>query len=174
MRKALFLSVIVIGIIFISTLFSQEFTFVGADKCKICHKTEKQGQQHPLWEARKHSKSFQALATDQAKEIAQEAGIENPAESPKCLTCHGPLFEKAPELKEEGVTCEICHGPGSDYKKLSIMKDHAESVKNGLTEYGSPDAIKKQCLSCHENAHGKTFDFESAWEKVKHPRPKEE
>jgi hypothetical protein len=174
MRKVLFLSVIVIGIIFISTLFSQEFTYVGAGKCKICHKTEKQGQQHPLWEARKHSKSFQALATDQAKEIAQGAGIENPAESPKCLTCHGPLFEKAPEFKEEGVTCEVCHGPGSAYKKLSIMKDHAESVKNGLTEYGSPDVIKKQCLSCHENAHGKTFDFESAWEKVKHPRPKEE
>ena len=139
----------------------------------MCHRTEKQGQQFPLWEARKHSKSFQTLTTDKAKEIAQEAGIDNPAESPKCFKCHVPLAEKASELKEEGVGCEACHGPGSAYKKMSVMKDHAESVKNGMTEYGSPEAIKKQCLSCHENAHTSTFDFEAAWAKVKHPRPKE-
>jgi hypothetical protein len=171
MKKTLTIAIFVLGVVFISGLYSQEFTFVGAAKCKICHKSEKQGQQFLLWEARKHSKSFQALTTDQAKEIAQEAGIENPAESPKCLTCHGPLFDKAAELKEEGVTCEICHGPGSAYKKLSIMKDQAEAVKNGLKEYGSQDDIKAQCLTCHENAHGKSFDFDSSWEKVKHPVP---
>jgi hypothetical protein len=174
MKKALFASIAVIGIVFISSLFSQQFTYVGVDKCKICHKSEKQGQQYVLWEARKHSKSYQALDTDQAKEIAQEAGIENPAESPKCLACHGPLFEKAPELKQEGVTCEVCHGPGSAYKKLNIMKDLAEAVKNGLKEYKSPDDIKARCLTCHENAHGKSFDFAAAWEKVKHPVPDKE
>jgi len=174
MKKTFTIAIFILGVVFISGLYSQDFTYVGAAKCKICHKSEKQGQQFLLWEARKHSKSFQALTTDQAKEIALEAGIENPAESPKCLACHGPLCDKAPELKEEGVTCEVCHGPGSAYKKLNIMKDHAEAVKNGLKEYGSPDDIKAQCLSCHENAHGKSFDFDSAWEKVKHPVPEKE
>jgi len=171
MKKTLSITIIIIGIIFITGLYSQEFTYVGADKCKICHRTEKQGQQFPLWESRKHSQSFQALATDKAKEIAKEAGVENPSENTPCLNCHAPLHELAPELKEEGVSCEVCHGPGSDYKKLSIMKDHAEAVKNGLTDYNSPDDIKKKCLSCHENAHGIAFDFEAAWEKVKHPIP---
>lgn len=171
MKKVILLAVIFIGIIFISSLFSQEFTYVGAAKCKICHKSEKQGQQFPLWEARKHSKSFSALSTDKAKEVGQEAGVENPPEDPACLKCHAPLAEKALELKEEGVSCEACHGPGSAYKKMSVMKDHGESVKNGLTEYESPDDVKKKCLTCHENAHGTTFDFDAAWEKVKHPRP---
>jgi hypothetical protein len=171
MKRIILLTIALIGIIFISSLFSQEFTYVGADKCKVCHKSEKQGQQYPLWEAQKHSKSFQALTSDKAKEIAQSAGVENPAEDAKCLNCHGPLHAKAPELKGEGVTCEVCHGPGSEYKKISIMKDHAEAVKNGLADYGSPDDIKKKCLSCHENAHETTFDFEASWEKVKHPRP---
>jgi hypothetical protein len=40
-----------------------------------------------------------------------------------------------------------------------------------MTDFGSPDDIKKQCLTCHENAHGTTFDFDAAWEKVKHPIP---
>ena len=171
MKKTLTITVFALGLIFITGLYSQDFTYVGAAKCKICHKSEKQGQQFPLWEAQKHSKSFQAFSTEKAKEIAQSAGVENPAEDAKCLNCHGPLHEKAAELKEEGVTCEVCNGPGSAYKKLNIMKDHAESVKNGLTDYETPDDVKKKCLTCHENAHGTTFDFEAAWEKVKHPRP---
>jgi hypothetical protein len=171
MNKVIAISIFILGFIFVTGLFSQDFTYVGAAKCKMCHRSEKQGQQFPLWEASKHSKSYSALTSDKGKEVAQGACIDNPAESPKCLTCHAPLAEKAPELKEEGVGCETCHGPGSAYKKMSIMKDHAEAVKNGMTEYSSPEAIKKQCLSCHENAHGKAFDFDAAWEKVKHSRP---
>ena len=80
MKKTLALTIFVLGILFVATgAYSQDFTYVGADKCKMCHKSEKQGQQFPLWEARKHSKSFSALTTDKAKEIAQEAGVENPA-----------------------------------------------------------------------------------------------
>ena len=161
--------------IFLTNLISQDFAYVGAGKCKMCHKSEKQGQQYVLWEARKHSKSFGTLATDEAAVRAKESGVEGPpADSLKCLKCHGPLHEKAPDFKQEGVTCEGCHGPGSAYKKMSIMKDHAESVKNGMTEYGSSDAVKKQCLTCHEKAHGKDFDFAAAWEKTKHPRPEKQ
>lgn len=171
MKKAILTMVVVIGVIFITSLFSQEFTYVGAGKCKICHKTEKQGKQYVIWESKKHSKAFSALSSPDAAAKAQEMGVDNPVDSPVCLKCHGPLFEKAPELKEEGVTCENCHGPGSAYKKLSIMKDHAESVKNGMTEYSSPEDIKKKCLNCHENAHNTSFDFESSWEEIKHPVP---
>jgi hypothetical protein len=100
--------------------------------------------------------------------------VENPTESPDCLKCHAPLFEKSPEIKEEGVTCEVCHGPGSAYKKLSVMKSREESAKNGLILYGSLDAIKKQCLTCHDMAHEKPFDFEASWKKIKHPIPEKQ
>ena len=166
MKKILPGLLVVFFCLIVINVFSQDLTYAGAAKCKMCHKSEKQGQQFPLWEARKHSKSFIALTSDEAKALAADA-----PENPKCLKCHSPLAQKAPELKEEGVSCEVCHGPGSAYKKMSIMKDHAEAVKNGLTDYGSPEAIKAQCLSCHENAHDKPFDFDAAWEKVKHPRP---
>jgi len=171
MKKYLLIAFIVIGIILLTNLFGQEFSYVGSSKCRICHKTEKQGKQYVIWESQKHSKAYSALSSPDAAPKAQEMGVENPADSPECLRCHGPLYEKAPELKGEGVTCEICHGPGSAYKKLSVMKDHAESVKNGKAEYGSPEVIKTKCFSCHENAHGMSFDFESSWEKIKHPVP---
>ncbi len=174
MKKTLPLLVICAAIFFIISLFSQEFTFVGAAKCKICHQSEKQGRQFPIWEGSTHSKSIAALSSSEAPAKAQEMGVDNPTESPECLKCHAPLFEKAADFKEEGVTCEVCHGPGSVYKKLSIMKSREESAKNGLIVYDSPEAIKKQCLSCHENAHGKPFDFEAKWAKIKHSLPEKE
>lgn len=167
MKKLVFL---VILTVFASTaLLSQTHTYVGSGKCAMCHKTDAQGKQLPIWQASKHSQSAAALTSPGAAEKAKAMKLE--ASSPECLKCHVPLAEKAPEIKAEGVTCEVCHGPGSDYRKLSIMKDQALAVKNGLVVYGSPEAIKKHCLTCHENAHGIKFDFAAAWDKIKHPKP---
>jgi hypothetical protein len=174
MKKVFFIVIVTTVLIFISTLFSQEFTYISAGKCKICHKSEKQGKQFPIWEENQHSKSFAALSSPDAAARAKEMGVAHPAESPECFKCHAPLYEKAPDLKEEGVTCEVCHGPGSAYKKLKIMKSREESVKNGLIAYDSPEATKKWCLSCHEKAHGKTFDFEASWGKLRHPVPEKD
>ncbi len=170
MKKGFVLTIAAV-LVFAAVSTSQNFTYVGSKKCEICHKTEKQGQQYPLWEASKHAKTFAALSSPEAAEAAKAMGVDKPAEDPKCLKCHAPFAEKAPELKSEGVGCEVCHGPGSEYKKLSVMKDKAESAKNGLILYGNPDAVKSQSLTCHENPHGKSFDFAAAWEKFKHPVP---
>jgi hypothetical protein len=169
MKKVLLISIVGIFLISIISLFSQEFTYVGAGKCKICHKSEKQGKQFLLWEEGKHSKSFAPLITEEVK-----SNVPDAPQNPECLKCHAPLFEKAAEFKEEGVTCEVCHGPGSVYKKLSIMKSPEEAVKNGLILYESAESIKKRCLTCHDMAHEKPFDFEAAWAKVKHPIPEKQ
>jgi hypothetical protein len=158
-------------IVLAGLVIAQDHTYVGAQKCQICHKSESQGRQFPIWEATKHPKTFEALTSPKAADAAKAMGVDKPAEDPKCLKCHAPLADKAPELKAEGVSCEVCHGPGSDYKKLSVMKDKAEAVKNGLILYANPDAIKAQCMTCHENPHGMAFDFAAAWDKIKHPVP---
>jgi hypothetical protein len=154
-----------------AALIGQSFTYIGAAKCAVCHKTETQGKQYPIWQGSKHSQSLAALSSPQAAEYAKQANVQNPPESPECLKCHAPLHEKATELKAEGVTCEVCHGPGSEYKKLSIMKDVALAKQNGLIVYENEEAIKTQCLTCHANAHGKSFDFATAVEKIKHSKP---
>jgi len=159
------------ALVLVAALPGQNFTYVGAQKCGVCHRSEAQGRQYVIWEGSRHAKSFEALASPKAAEAAKSMGVDKPAEDPRCLKCHAPLAAKAPELKAEGISCETCHGPGSAYRKLSIMRDKAEAVKNGLVLYGSPEAIKTQCLTCHENPHGIKFDFASAWDKIKHPVP---
>lgn len=166
MKKVIVILALAAACIFTAHLFAQEFTFAGAAKCKICHRTDAQGKQHPIWEESGHSKSFQQLTTDEAKALKADA-----PDNPECLKCHSPLSAKAPELKEEGVTCEVCHGPGSDYKSMTVMKSLDDAVAKGLIAYASEDAIKKQCLTCHENAHDKPFDFAAAWSKIAHKKP---
>ncbi|OGD37717.1 MAG: hypothetical protein A2V45_14855 [Candidatus Aminicenantes bacterium RBG_19FT_COMBO_58_17] len=169
MKKTLILIAIMVAAA--AVISSQTFIYVGAAKCAICHKTETQGKQYPIWQGTKHSQSLAALSLPQAAEFAKQANVPNPTECPDCLKCHAPLSDKAAELKADGVTCEVCHGPGSEYKKLNIMKDVALAKQNGLIVYDDQDAIKKQCLTCHADAHGKSFDFAAAYEKIKHNKP---
>jgi hypothetical protein len=170
MKNKLLLSALALLVLAVPAI-SQEFSYAGAQKCQVCHKSETQGRQYMIWEGTKHAKSFEALTSPKAAEFAKAMGVDKPTDDPRCLKCHSPLAAKAPELKPEGVSCEVCHGPGSEYKKLSVMKDEAAAVKNGLILYGGPEAIKAQCLKCHENPHAIAFDFAAAWDKIKHPVP---
>jgi hypothetical protein len=172
MKQAKALFFILSCFLMVFSLHSQDFTYVGAQKCKICHKAEKLGKQFLIWEDSKHSKAYEVLSSESALETAKERQLKKPpSESPECLKCHGPLSEKASEIVAEGVTCEVCHGPGGTYKKLSFMKNRDVAAKNGLVLYASTDAIKTQCLTCHD---AKTFDFDSSWEKIKHSIPGKE
>jgi hypothetical protein len=144
-------------------------TYVGAGKCRDCHRTENRGKQYSIWAAGKHAQAFNNLKAESAK---NEAGESIPAQrSPVCLGCHAPLSEKAPEVSVEGVSCEVCHGAGSRYRKLSVMVNREACMKNGLVVYASPDAVKAACLACHADAHGIVFDFPAAWEAIKHYKP---
>jgi len=172
MKKALHLVVIAPTVVFlVLILAAQDRKYVGASACKLCHKAELQGRQYVIWQGSAHARSSVNLSTEAAAAIAKDAGVADPAGSPHCLGCHAPLAAKAPELKAEGVTCEVCHGPGSAYRKLNIMQDRAKAAQNGLVVCADASAIQASCLACHESAHGKVFDFEKSWDAIKHPVP---
>jgi hypothetical protein len=153
--------------------------YVGVTSCVgACHKTESQGNQLGIWQNSQHSKAMQTLATPEADKIAKEKGFSTPAkETPECMKCHtlGKEVPAAPECEStfdinEGVQCETCHGPGSEYKKLSIMKDREKAVANGLIVHAD---VKAFCETCHNSQSPtfKAFDFATMWDKIKHPKP---
>lgn len=155
----------------------KEFTYVGVDNCVLCHKTEKQGKQLEIWKNSKHSKAYETLKTAEADSIAKSLGYETPAaKTENCLKCHTSAYNVEPakldkKFKiEDGVQCETCHGPGSAYKNMKIMKDRALSVENGLIIH---EDFEKYCASCH-NPESPTYvarDMKEAWETIKHPVP---
>jgi hypothetical protein len=148
--------------------------FVGAAKCKMCHNTPAQGEQYKKWSESKHSKAFEALATPAALEVGKKLGVEKPQESPKCLGCHVAGYAAPAEAKDaaftnaEGIGCEGCHGPGSDYKAMSVMKNKEAAIAAGLI---LPD--EKLCKTCHNETSPtyKAFVFADAAKLIAHPIP---
>lgn len=154
------------------------FKYVGATTCVgACHKSDAQGKQLDIWQNSKHSQAYKTLQTPEADAIAKEKGFTTPAaETEACLKCHvlgktmDPSEFESSFSKEDGVQCETCHGPGSEYKKLSIMKDKQKSIENGLIVHTDGAAF---CTSCHnsESPTFKGFNYDEMWAKIKHDKP---
>lgn len=152
-------------------------TFLGVDGCKMCHKSEKSGDQYGKWMESKHAKAFEVLGTPEAAEAAKAAGIEgSPQEADECLQCHVTGHGAAAEMfgpkyaKEEGVGCESCHGAGSEYKSKKTMEDQAASIAAGLIM-----PTEALCRTCHNEKSPtfKEFNFEEMAKKIAHPTPGE-
>jgi hypothetical protein len=80
---------------------------------------------------------------------------------------------KAPGQKTgefPGVQCEACHGPGSEYKALTVMKSREKAVAAGLVI-----PTEKVCVGCHNAAkmpNFKGFNFAEMSKKAHERKPK--
>lgn len=179
MRQTFTILVVAACVLGPGTSVSAQATYAGVAACGPCHKTEKSGNQIGKWQESKHAQAYTALTTDKANEIAKAKGLAKPAvESAECLECHAITVTPAAESKfsvKDGVQCEMCHGPGSAYRPMSVMKDRAKSLAAGLSVYGHDKAkIEAQCVKCHNSRSPtmKEFKFDEQWAKIAHPTPK--
>jgi YVTN family beta-propeller protein len=147
------------------------FKFTGVMACAACHTGPMFNFQFSQWRLSKHAQAYAVLATPKSFEMAKAEGVSgDPQKAGQCLKCHttGASHEVASLLKgfdsRDGVQCESCHGPGSEYSPEAIMRDKAGARAKGLWEVNA-----KTCLPCHENAHGKKFDYDVAVKTIAHP-----
>lgn len=156
-------AVLMAAAVFSQTSFAQA-KYVGVKPGCACH--TKNGVL-AKWQSSDHSKAFETLKSDKAKEVGKKLGVADPSTSEKCLSCHVTNGGKGVTKKEEGVTCEACHGPGSDYKDMKVMKNHDEAVKKGLI-MGKGD--EKLCKTCHnpKSPTYKPFDYAKKFAAIKH------
>ena len=116
--------------------------YFGSQKCKMCHKIE-----YDSWKKTKLAAAYdslKALSEEKIKELGLKVGIKD-AKLKDCVSCHVTGYnEKDGTYKEEGVTCEVCHGPGADYSKMSVMKDLKAAEEAGVII-----PTEKECKACH-------------------------
>jgi len=152
--------------------------YVGTKACKGCHGKDNIGNQYKIWSEGPHAKTYTELGEKAAKDVAEKAGVkDDPQKAKECLVCHVTAYGVDKEQldsgysAEEGVTCEACHGPGSEYKKTHIKKKD-DAKKQGFV--AKPD--EKSCKVCHNEKSPtyKEFKFDEKVKKIAHPNPKKE
>jgi hypothetical protein len=133
-----------------------KFEYVGAKKCKICHK-----EVHKSWSETKHASAFEVLSDEEKKK-------------PECIKCH-ITGKMADGTVIEGVECEACHGPGSEYKSIKIMNKKKwaadpETQRKMAIEAGLIyPPTEEDCTRCHRkegNPNFKEFVFAERKDKV--------
>jgi hypothetical protein len=151
------------------------YEYVGSKVCGTCHTGEEVGGQYVHWMRSRHALGYWHLATDWASFLAaareEYADVKTPIEEPRCLKCHvtgaqDPEATYAATFREEeGIGCETCHGPGSEYVDAEIMADRDLFLANGGRV---PDA--NTCRECHQDDR---FHFTERLTRIAHPRPGE-
>ncbi len=156
--------------------------YVGAQVCGTCHQGREMGHQFELWLTSKHARAYAVLSKPEAKEIVRLSGItQEPHDAPICLGCHATAAEAEKWEKDptffagDGVQCEKCHGPGSEYMDAKVMADRTAAMKAGLRM-----PARQDCMACH-NVKGShvavhklpQIKIEEAWKAIAHPQPPE-
>jgi hypothetical protein len=152
-----FLAAIVLGTMAIMPSLAEEaqHEYVGNSKCKMCHKGENKGMIWERWLETPHALSMETLDPEKGEDV-----------NPGCLKCHVTGFGQptgysveAPNEDLASVGCEACHGPGNDYKKISVMKDKEQAVAAGLII-----PTEETCTRCHneESPTFKGFNYKEA------------
>ncbi len=176
---ALFVPIILIGFAGWTSIGqqAQEPVYVGERVCRQCHHMAGDRDQFNAWRLTKHARAYAALSLPEAKPIAELSGIDvDPYDSPICLGCHTTAYSAEEwELDdtfhfEDGVQCERCHGPGSEYSDAEVMMDPTRARQAGLK---MPE--ESECLVCHKpkGSHQavlevKEFDYESFLKEIAH------
>jgi len=144
--------------------------YVGAKKCRECHLEE-----YASW-TRPNARMWQTFDRLKAEERLD----------PGCLKCHATgldrggydpslpatavlrEFEDAKAGKQysvlnrdfQGVWCEACHGPGSEYVRIfESGGDAREAREQGGLDLPSPST----CVHCHTEAWSPDFSYDKYW-----------
>ncbi len=173
----LFIATLAIGFALAASFSSERRnpTWIGASGCGSCHASRASGSAQIDWQAGPHSDAYRTLSSERARDALDETGALN-----SCLPCHStishePVGEEQKRIQLEGVGCERCHGPGSEYSESAVMRR-----EGGMKAFGGSPGSLRECTSCHVTGaedpgpvcpvDSSTIDPVEAWERIGHSR----
>ena len=150
--------------------------YVGPGSCSAvaCHGgiqprsvTKVLQNEYSTWvTADKHAHAYLALTEPLGKQIAATLKIGPAEKAQRCLVCHALSVSPAEHAREfevsEGISCESCHGPASQWIGPHIQANavHSRMVSLGLYDNKNLVLRAEKCLTCHLGAPGMTVDHE--------------
>lgn len=147
---------------------------VGSDMCRNCHESQAAGSVFRKWENGPHAQAYASLESPRSTTYLEHSGTVVAS----CLPCHSTLGHRQDQpveqaLLTEGVGCERCHGPGSEYSQSIVMRS-----PGALMRYGGSSGSLNDCGSCHRLEGSDIsvgcpidtarLDVESGWDRIGH------
>lgn len=169
-----------------------KFSYIGSDRCKMCHMAV-----YRSWSKSSLAHAMDTLRPGHAEEAKKKMKFD-PAKDysrdEECVKCHTTGYGEPggyaiPDLKDpkavqrmkrlEGIGCESCHGPGSEYINvfMDIFGKNRTYKIEELRKAGLKEITEASCTSCH-NAEApsfdksKPFDFKKMVKESMHERQK--
>ena len=137
--------------------------FVGSIGCKSssCHGgAGPKRSQYFTWSQKDfHTKAYAVLLNARSARIAEGLGIPEAHTSARCTVCHSPLQSVAPSRlssgasRDEGVSCETCHGAAGGWLRGHTRTDwtYNTRVAAGMRDLRSLYVRATACVACHQN-----------------------
>ncbi len=150
--------------------------YIGPGSCSStsCHGSVKPRgdsrvfqNEYSIWAVKdKHAKAFAALTGVVGARMGRILNLGKSEQAAKCLACHAlevPADARAKTFeRNEGVTCESCHGPASAWLGPHTTRNwtHEQSVAAGMYDTRNLVRRTEKCLSCHLGTQEKFVDHE--------------
>jgi cytochrome c554/c'-like protein len=150
-----------------------QYTGPGSCSSSSCHggvqprnETSVLQNEYSTWAVQdKHTHALAVLGNDVAQRMGRILKLQ-PEKEPRCLACHSldidPSLKAATFDRNDGVSCENCHGPSSNWLGPHTTRGWSYEKSVGLGLYDTRDLIKRseKCLSCHLGDPTKYVDHE--------------
>lgn len=121
-----------------------------------------------IWEKLdKHLSAYEVLKEPRSQRIGELLGKDVLAKKTGCVQCHLSNIDEElysvrftnkdkDTLISQGVSCQACHGPGSDWESIHALensgwskKTAAEKAEFGFNDLEDPVRRASMCASCH-------------------------
>jgi hypothetical protein len=150
------------------------YKYVGPGGCSAtaCHgsivarkQVEILQNEYSIWAAQdKHAKAFDVLKKPVAVRMAKILGLPAADTAEKCLVCHALYAPAAQRSRQfdisEGVSCESCHGPASEWLGPHINGRREQSLQLGMVDTKDLARRTEKCLTCHLGTAERFVDHE--------------
>jgi hypothetical protein len=113
----------------------------------------------------KHPRATAVLSNDVGKRMGAILGID-PSQSSKCLVCHSLNVSQDRQARTfeqgEGVSCESCHGPASNWLGPHTTRgwQYEKGLELGMYDTRNLIGRAEVCLSCHLGDDTRSVDHE--------------
>ncbi|HYI12446.1 MAG TPA: multiheme c-type cytochrome [Thermoanaerobaculia bacterium] len=151
--------------------------YVGVASCATsgCHGSTQplnatrvlQNEYYTWLDRDRHAKTYNILFNAASARIAKNMRLKGkPYEENLCLDCHTTNLPAAVVTgtvdREDGVQCEVCHGPASGWRAQHAEEGwtHEQSVAAGMIDLRNINARGTVCAACHVGNAKKEVDHE--------------